>query len=200
MNEKEVIIMPGSNMFRNSTIEDTVKSKAKESMLSLEAFPKYDLFLSQVIEFIEDLMSDESYTVNIIQNYIKNEVIAKPYQGKKKGYTKLHLIQLVFVSYMRPVLTTDEIKKVFALAFNDINDREDDVITWEEAYALFYDIVNEQAMNPSAIYLDEARLGRMVDALHIHEEDKERIFVFISVLALVAQASFIKNTAKELLK
>ena len=87
------------------TIEDSMKGKTKNSLLHLDDFPKYDLFLSQVIEFIQDLFNDESYTVNIIQNYIKSGVIAKPYHGKKKGYTKIHLIQLVFVSFMRPVLT-----------------------------------------------------------------------------------------------
>jgi len=181
------------------SIEDSVKVKAKSSTLSLNDFPKYDLFLSQVIEFLEDLFNDETYTINIIQNYIKSDVIAKPHHGKKKGYTKIHLIQLVFVSYMRPVLSTEEIKKVFNLAFNDINNREDDIITWETAYDLFYEIQKNQAKSSSNLIIDEKKLRGYVDELNIREEDKERIFVFISVLALVAKASFIKNTAKELI-
>ena len=32
---------------------------------------------------------------------------------------------------MRPLLTTEEIKKVFRLAFNEINDRNDDILSWE---------------------------------------------------------------------
>lgn len=181
------------------SIEDSVKVKAKSSTLSLNDFPKYDLFLSQVIEFLEDLFNDETYTINIIQNYIKSDVIAKPHHGKKKGYTKIHLIQLVFVSYMRPVLSTEEIKKVFNLAFNDINNREDDIITWETAYELFYEIQKNQSKSTSNLIIDEKKLRGYVDDLNIREEDKERIFVFISVLALVAKASFIKNTAKELI-
>lgn len=181
------------------SIEDSVKVKAKSSALSLNDFPKYDLFLSQVIEFLEDLFNDETYTINIIQNYIKSDVIAKPHHGKKKGYTKIHLIQLVFVSYMRPVLSTEEIKKVFNLAFNDINNREDDIITWETAYELFYEIQKNQSKSSSNLIIDEKKLRGYVDDLNIREEDKERIFVFISVLALVAKASFIKNTAKELI-
>jgi hypothetical protein len=180
-------------------IEDSVKVKARSSMLHLDEFPKYDLFLSQVIEFIEDLFNDESYTINIIQNYIKSDVITKPNQGKKKGYTKLHLIQLVFVSYMRPVLSTEEIKKVFRLAFNDINNREDDIISWETAYELFYEIQRIQHKSDTNMIIDEGKLRSIVDELRIHEEDKERIYVFISVLALVAKASFIKQTAKDLI-
>lgn len=181
------------------SIEDSVKVKAKSSILPLDDFPKYDLFLSQVIEFIEDLFNDESYTINIIQNYIKSDVITKPNQGKKKGYTKLHLIQLVFVSYMRPVLSTEEIKKVFRLAFNDINNREDDIISWETAYELFYEIQRIQHKSDTNMIIDEGKLRSIVDELRIHEEDKERIYVFISVLALVAKASFIKQTAKDLI-
>lgn len=188
---------------RNKTyvndISDTIQIKVRNTILSLEEFPKYDLFLSQVIEFIQDIFHDETYTINIIQNYIKSEVIAKPTQGKKKGYTKFHLIQLVFVSYMRPVLSTDEIKKVFSLAFNEINNREDDIISWETAYQIFYEIQKEQMSENDNTVLNEAKLRSIVDVLEIKQDDKERIYTFITVLALIAKASFIKNAAKELI-
>lgn len=181
-------------------VKQTMQIKVKNTMLALDAFPKYDLFLSQVIEFIEDLFKDEAYTVNIIQNYIKSEVIAKPAQGKKKGYTKYHLIQLVFVSYMRPVLSTEEIKKVFHLAFNEINNREDDIITWETAYEIFYEIQKDQISENIGEVLNEKKLGKIVDELDVRQEDKKRIYTFIMVLALIAKASFIKNTAKEMIR
>ncbi len=95
------------------------------------------MFLSQVIDYLNDKFEEEDYTNNIVQNYIKNEVISKPQDGKKRGYTKLHLVQLVLLSYMRPLLTTEEIKNVFTLAFNEINDRGDDIISWENAYKIF---------------------------------------------------------------
>lgn len=181
-------------------IDASVIRKVESSIVTLEDFPKYDLFLSQVIEFIEDLFPDDAYTVNIIQNYIKSEVISKPAQGRKKGYTKIHLIQLIFVSYMRPVLSTEEIKKVFQLAFNDINDRSDDIISWEDAYRIFYKIQVEQL---SAVAggktLDVARLNHLVSNLAVPEKDKTRITTFITVLSLIARASFIKRTAKDII-
>lgn len=181
-------------------IDASVIRKVESSIVTLEDFPKYDLFLSQVIEFIEDLFPDDAYTVNIIQNYIKSEVISKPAQGRKKGYTKIHLIQLIFVSYMRPVLSTEEIKKVFQLAFNDINDRSDDILSWEDAYRIFYKIQVEQL---SAVAggktLDVARLNHLVSNLTVPEKDKTRITTFITVLSLIARASFIKRTAKDII-
>lgn len=181
-------------------IDASMIRKAESSIVTLEDFPKYDLFLSQVIEFIEDLFPDDAYTVNIIQNYIKSEVISKPAQGRKKGYTKIHLIQLIFVSYMRPVLSTEEIKKVFQLAFNDINDRSDDIISWEDAYRIFYKIQVEQlSAAAGGKTLDVARLNHLVSNLAVPEKDKTRITTFITVLSLIARASFIKRTAKDII-
>ena len=113
---------------------------SNSNLILYSDLPQYDLFLSQVIDFLNDKFIEDKYTNNIVQNYIKSEVITKPEDGKKRGYTKLHLVQLVLLSYMRPVLTTEEIKKVFRLAFNEINDRNDDIISWETAYKIFTEI------------------------------------------------------------
>ena len=121
-------------MVNNNYIKAVAEEIANTSTISYDELPKYDLFLSQVIDFLNDKFVEDKYTNNIVQNYIKSEVISKPEDGKKRGYTKIHLVQLVLLSYMRPILTTEEIKKVFSLAFNEINDRTDDIIDWETAY------------------------------------------------------------------
>ena len=87
-------------------IKTLAEEMSKNSLISYNDLPQYDLFLSQVIDFLNDKFTEDKYTNNIVQNYIKSEVITKPEDGKKRGYTKLHLVQLVLLSYMRPVLTT----------------------------------------------------------------------------------------------
>jgi hypothetical protein len=177
-----------------------VRKLAKQTLIPIEEFPKYDLFLSQVIEFLDDKFKDENYTMNIIQNYIKNEVVSKPVLGKKKGYTRIHLIQLFFISYMRPVLTTDEIKKVFRLAFNNINDRTDDIISFEEAYEIFYNIQrNQEIFDKTKGIFSNTKLEEIVSKLEIEEGEKDRIRTFIAVLALISEASFIKTSVKSLI-
>ncbi len=182
-------------------IDETMKKKVSNTIIHVDEFPKYNLFLSQVIEFLTDIFDDETYTKNIIQNYIKSEVISRPLEGKKKGYTKLHLIQLIFVSYMRPILSTEEIKEVFRLAFNDINNRDDDIITWEDAYNIFYKIQNAQIESRDlSITVDEDKLRSIILDLKVKDEENERIYRFITVLSLVAKASFIKSTAKDIIR
>ena len=154
----------------SSYIKEIVEKISENSLISYEDLPKYDLFLSQVIDYLNDKFMDENFTNNIVQNYIKSEVITKPEDGKKRGYTKIHLIQLVLLSYMRPVLTTEEIKKVFSLAFNEINERDDDIIGWQDAYKIFSEI------------------------------QEERIPVFLLVLSLIAEASVIKKLVQKIVK
>ena len=172
---------------------------SESNMVGYDDLPKYDLFLSQVIDFHNDKFKEDKYTNNIVQNYIKSEVITKPEDGKKRGYTKLHLVQLILLSYMRPVLTTEEIKKVFTMAFNEINDRDDDIISWEEAYRIFSE-------NQSQSYEDflgksnfsDERLDEIISKLKLNKSDENRIRTFLVVMSLIAQASAIKNLAQKI--
>ncbi|MGE5626742.1 MAG: DUF1836 domain-containing protein [Solirubrobacterales bacterium] len=181
-------------------LEGAIEKISEKLVVPYEDLPKYDLFLSQVIDYLNDKFEGEKYTNNIVQNYIKSEVISKPEDGKKRGYTKLHLAQLVLLSYMRPILTTDEMKKVFSLAFNEINDNSDDIISWEMAYKIFSDIQKESFQdftnqNP----LDEKKLKGIIRNLGLEVKDEEKIMVFITVMNLICQASAIKKLVQQII-
>jgi len=185
--------------FNLENINSLSKQISKNSIVPYEELPQYDLFLSQVIDYLNDKFDADNYTNNIVQNYIKSEVISKPEDSKKRGYTKLHLAQLVLLSYMRPILTSEEIKKVFRLAFNEINDRSDDIITWENAYKIFADMQKESLDNfTTNKYCDKASLEKIIDELGLLESDKERISVFLVVMTLVLQASAIKKLVQKI--
>ena len=146
-----------------------------------------------------DKFEDDNYTNNIVQNYIKSEVISKPEYSRKRGYTKIHLVQLVLLSFMRPVLTTEEIKKVFKLAFNDINDRSDDIISWETAYKIFVETqsnsFNEYLNTP---VLNEDKLNEVIKEFELNEKDENSIRTFVVVMTLIAQASAIKKLVQKI--
>lgn len=180
-------------------IKKIAEGMSNSAIVNYDDLPKYDLFLSQVIDFLNDKFEEDNYTNNIVQNYIKSEVISKPEDGKKRGYTKLHLVQLVLLSYMRPVLTTEEIKKVFRLAFNEINDREDDIISWEKGYKIFLETQSESFKDfLSKPVVDEQKLESMISELKLNENDENGIRTFITVMSLVAQASVIKKLVQKI--
>jgi Domain of unknown function (DUF1836) len=180
-------------------ITEVAEEMSNNTMVGYDDLPKYDLFLSQVIDFLNDKFMEDKYTNNIVQNYIKSEVISKPEDGKKRGYTKIHLVQLVLLSYMRPVLTTEEIKKVFTLAFNEINDRSDDIISWENAYKIFSETQSESfkdfLIKPA---VDEEKLDSIISELKLNEKDENSIRTFVIVMSLIAQASAIKKLVQKI--
>ncbi len=187
--------------FDSDYIKGLAEEMSKSSSISYEDLPQYDLFLSQVIDYLNDKFVDEKFTNNIVQNYTKSEVITKPEDGKKRGYTKTHLIQLVLLSYMRPLLTTEEIKKVFRLAFNEINDRSDDILSWEEAYKTFVEIQKDSFDNYLITSLsNENKLEEIIKNFDLKDKDKERIKIFLLVLSLIAEASVIKKLVQKIVK
>lgn len=189
------------NKIDNKYIKKIAEEISNTSMIPYEELPKYDLFLSQVIDFLNDKFVEDKYTNNIVQNYIKSEVISKPEDGKKRGYTKIHLIQLVLLSYMRPILTTEEIKKVFSLAFNEINDRADDIIDWESAYKLFFEIQEESFdKNLNATAINDEKLDLIIKEFDLDDKDENSIRTFVIVLSLIAQASAIKKLVQKIVK
>ncbi|MBS6184197.1 MAG: DUF1836 domain-containing protein [Clostridium celatum] len=189
------------NKIDNKYIKKITEEISNTSMIPYEELPKYDLFLSQVRDFLNDKFVEDKYTNNIVQNYIKSEVISKPEDGKKRGYTKIHLVQLVLLSYMRPILTTEEIKKVFSLAFNEINDRSDDIIDWETAYKLFFEIQEESFdKNLNATAINDEKLDLIIKEFQLDDKDENSIRTFVIVLSLIAQASAIKKLVQKIVK
>ena len=93
----------------------------------------------------------------------------------------------------------EEIKKVFSLAFNEINDRNDDIISWETAYKIFVEIQKESydsfLSNPIG---DEEKLDEIMRNFELQEKDEDRIRVFILVISLIAQASVIKKLVQKI--
>ena len=180
-------------------INEIAEEMSKRNMISYDDLPMYDLFLSQVIDYLNDKFVDDKYTNNIVQNYIKSEVITKPEDGKKRGYTKIHLVQLVLLSYMRPILTTEEIKKVFSLAFNQINDRSDDIISWEAAYKIFSKNQKETLDSFLSTYIhEEEKLEKIVKELNLNDKEQEKVRTFLLVLSLIVQASIIKKIIQKI--
>ena len=188
-------------MVNNNYIKAVAEEIANTSTISYDELPKYDLFLSQVIDFLNDKFVEDKYTNNIVQNYIKSEVISKPEDGKKRGYTKIHLVQLVLLSYMRPILTTEEIKKVFSLAFNEINDRTDDIIDWETAYKIFFETQGESFDKYlEATAINDDKLDSIIKELKLDDKNENSIRTFIIVMSLIAHASAIKKLVQKIVK
>lgn len=197
-NNKEIF---NDILMRISEINNETNDK---TLIAYDDLPQYDLFLSQVKDYLNDRFDQDNFTNSILQNYIKSDVISKPEDGRKRGYTKLHLVQLILLGHMRPILTTDEIKSVFRLAFNDINSREDDILSWEDTYKMFGELQEKTVDMDLSFIADESVretiFDKYLEKYEFNSEEKERIMIFLLVMSLVAQASNIKKLVTTLVK
>ena len=173
---------------------------ATSAIITYDQLPKYDLFLSQVTDFLNEHFKEEQFTHNIIQNYIKNEVISKPEEGKKRGYTKRHIIQLILLSYMRPILSTEEIKRVFRLAFNEINDHTDDIISWEKAYGFFTEalVISLDCSNFNSIS-DDKKIHALLKEEKLTTEECDKIAMFLNVMTIIAKTAASKKLIQSII-
>jgi len=100
---------------------------------------------------------------------------------------------------MRPLLTTEEIKKVFKLAFNEINDSNDDILSWEETYKTFRQIQKESLDDYLINSLThEEEFEEIIKKFDLKVKDEERIRIFVLVLSLISEASAIKKLAQKI--
>ena len=81
-----------------------------------EDIPSLDLYMDQVTSFMEEHLesskrfeSDKILTKTMINNYAKNDLLPSPY---KKKYSKDHMIFLIFIYYMKNIMSINDIKKL----------------------------------------------------------------------------------------
>ena len=110
--------------------------------------PDIDLYMDQVLNIIENSLiifsseNDENIiTKSMINNYVKQNVIEKPF---KKRYKKFHVSYLIIISILKKVLSISEISKI-------INNQDYEV---EEFYNMF---CNELEYSLKSTFLNESK-------------------------------------------
>ena len=96
-----------------------------------DELPNIDLYMDQVLSIIENSLSifsseneENIITKSMINNYVKQNVIEKPF---KKRYKRFHVSYLIIISTLKRVLSISEISKI-------INNQDYEV---EEFYNMF---------------------------------------------------------------
>ena len=110
--------------------------------------PDIDLYMDQVLNIIENSLiifsseNDENIiTKSMINNYVKQNVIEKPF---KKRYKKFHVAYIIIISILKKVLSISEISKI-------INNQDYEV---EEFYNMF---CNELEYSLKSTFLNESK-------------------------------------------
>ena len=98
-------------------IQSILESFDRIAYIDSGELPQIDLYMDQVTTFIDSRMkqttrhpeTDKILTKTMINNYAKNNLILPPV---KKKYSKEHMLILIFIYYMKSVMSITDIQQI----------------------------------------------------------------------------------------
>ena len=167
----------------NKEILKLTESIVDFKMVDANDIPKIDLYMEQVISFLEQEMGDslrredESvFTNTMINNYTKAGVLPRP---ENKKYNRRHILTLIYIFMLKQNLPMPDIKSFTSCIENNEQ--------LETMYRLFSDIVEEigkpcvEAVEKSLDIIDD----KMKDIGSEHD-DKVKSLTFISLMSFIS--------------
>lgn len=130
-------------------------------MLNANDIPKIDLYMEQIISFLESEMGDslrrknESvFTSTMINNYAKVGVLPRP---ENKKYNRRHILTLIYIFMLKQNLSIPDIK-----AFTSLIESDEQL---DKMYDIFHSLVSDFA---------EPYIGAISGSLKIIDEKLEK--------------------------
>ncbi len=161
--------------------------------------PNIDLYMDQVTTFMDKHLEttrryteDKLLTKTMINNYTKNNLLPSP---SKKKYTKDHMYLLIFIYYLKNILSISDIQKVLKpLSENFFG--EGRTLTLEDIYAEIFGLENEQSMivTRDVVRKYQKSRGRFAGV----KDEKER--KLLQDFALISMLSFDVYMKKQLIE
>ncbi|MCR5520596.1 MAG: DUF1836 domain-containing protein [Lachnospiraceae bacterium] len=150
--------------------------------------PGIDLYMDQVTSFLDEHLEtskrysdDKLLTKTMINNYTKNELLPSP---EKKKYTKEHMYLLLFVYYLKNILSISDTRSILhPLTEKYFKGSED--VNFEKIYAEIFKIEQEQSFDVTRDVVHKYRKSRKSFENLEDGDDKEllQMFSFISMLS-----------------
>ncbi len=170
--------------------------------LKFSDMPTIDLYMEQMLSLIESEFnglkrdkSDKVLTRTMINNYTKLGLLMPP---KNKKYSQEHMILLILIYDLKNVLSINDIKSLFSPILNNIETRDDDVMSLEEIYNAFLDLNN--------IEIDKFynSIVRKLDLINdktadLEKDNKDIAQMFLFVIMLVAHSNAQKRLAERII-
>ncbi len=116
-----------------------------------EDIPAIELYMDQVTTFMDKHLSknkrneeDKTLTKTMINNYTKNDLLPPP---NKKRYSKEHIILLIYIYYLKNVVSINDIQTMLNPLIEDYYDNPKAPYSLEEIYSTMYELEKRQYFN-----------------------------------------------------
>jgi predicted CopG family antitoxin len=170
--------------------------------IKLSDIPKIDLYVEQVIGFMEDHLGhvkrnegDKLITKTMVGNYTRDGVLMP---SKNKKYSRNHIIMLILIYNLKQILSIEDIKTLFSPIMKDISTTTDDVIPLEDVYTTLLDIKSIELESFGDVFNEKFNLVQ--ERLeHVESQNKDIAEIFLTIITLIAQANAQKRLAEKLI-
>lgn len=169
----------------NREITETAEKIAYAPLVQIEDIPKIDLYMEQVLSFLEQEMGDALrhkdetvFTKTMVNNYTKEGILPRP---QKKKYNKSHIITLAYIFILKQILSIQDIKTFFSLM--------DDQEQLEPLYRVFLETVDDYRQEYSGFVTRQLERIDEKFAQNGIDDDKMKIMAFVSLMSLEAMSN-----------
>ena len=176
-----------SNSDMKKAILDLLDKLNRIDYINPESIPNIDLYMDQITSFMDDQLEmskrredDKLLTKTMINNYTKNDLLPPPV---KKKYSKEHLLCLIFIYYLKNILSISDIHSVL----NPITDKyfgNKDGYNMEDIYKEIFDMEKEESTKVLKEFTKKYQIAKGTFTEY-PEEDQELLqtFSFICLLS-----------------
>ena len=169
-----------------------------------DAIPNIDLYMDQVTTFMDSNLarskrydSDKILTKTMINNYAKNDLLPPPF---KKKYSKEHLLVLIFIYYLKNILSINDIQTLLS-PLTEKYFTAADGLSLEDIYETVFELEEKQVKSLAKDVISKYEQASQVFTGE-DEEDREflQTFSFICMLAfdVYMKKQMIENMIDEL--
>ncbi len=168
--------------------------------IKLENIPSMDLYMEQLLWILNQGLSNGSdnvaFTKTMINNYTKDDILPPP---KNKKYSKHHIILLTLVHNLKGIFSINDIKLLLGPILKDISDDNDDLLALDTVYNVYLQMNDIFLKDFNKMFAKKISfIDNLINSLE-DGKDKKTAQLFLSILALVAQANMNKVLAQSLL-
>ena len=178
-------------------INSVIASLGRIDAISLDEMPNIDLYMDQLTTFMSERLkkttrhpeSDKILTKTMINNYAKNDLLPPPI---RKKYSKDHLILLIFIYYLKSILSINDIQTLL----EPLKARfhvSDDELNLSKIYETAYELQTEE-LEPVIEDLKK-KYQRSIETYNdkdLSEEEKKSMQMF-SFIALLSYDVYVKK-------
>lgn len=156
--------------------------------ISPDAIPNIDLYMDQITSFMDSQLEnskrhedDKLLTKTMINNYTKNDLLPPP---NKKKYSKEHLLTLIFIYYLKNILSISDIQSILNPITNKYFGKKDSEFDMSDIYTEIFRMEEEETTKLLKEFSKKYSIAK--DTFKdFPEEDQEELqtFAFICLLS-----------------